>query len=136
VPIEERRATEYILAMRTALLLIMVIPAFAAPECKGNPKVIGACYSVHGRLTRGADTVGLWLWPVGTKRMLGVTAGPRLNDADDPIWPQNLKFEHGDEAIYGDFEVCPFTPERKGEMQLVCIESTSHVVVKRQSSSK
>ena len=124
------------MAMRTVLLLlIMVIPAFAAPpECKGNPKVIGACYSVHGRLTRGADTVGLWLWPVGTKRMLGVTAGPRLDDADDPIWPQNLKFEHGDEAIYGDFEVCPFTPERKGEMQLVCIESTSHVVVKRQSS--
>jgi hypothetical protein len=119
------------------VLLVMVIPAFAAlPKCKGNPKVIDACYSVHGRLTRGADTVGLWLWPVGTKRMMGVTAGPKLDDADDPIWPQNLKFDHGDEAIYGDFEVCPFTPERKGEMQLVCIESASHVVVKRESSSK
>jgi hypothetical protein len=118
-------------------LLVMVIPAFAAPpKCKGNPKVVDACYSVHGRLTRGADTVILRLWPVGTKRILGVTAGPELDDANDAIWPQNLKFEHGDEDIYGDFEVCPFTPERKGEMQLVCIESASHVVVKRQSSSK
>jgi hypothetical protein len=118
-------------------LLVMVIPAFAAPpKCKGNPKVVDACYSVHGRLTRGADTVILRLWPVGTKRILGVTAGPELDDANDPIWPQNLKFEHGDEDIYGDFEVCPFTPERKGEMQLVCVESASHVVVKRQSSSK
>ena len=59
-----------------------------------------------------------------------------LDDANDGIWPQNREFEHGDEDIYGDFEVYPFTPERKGEMQLVCIESASHVVVKRQSSSK
>jgi hypothetical protein len=68
--------------------------------------------------------------------MLGVTAGPRLDDADDPIWPQDLKFNPGDEAVYGDFEVCPFTPARKGAMQLVCIESTSKVVVKRSSPSK
>ena len=126
-----------LLMKRLLVLLILVIPAFTAPpKCKGNPKVVGACYSVHGRLTRGADTVVLRLWPVGTKRMMGVTAGPKLDDADDAIWPQNLKFDHGDEDIYGDFEVCPFTPERKGEMQLVCIESASHVVVKRQSSSK
>jgi hypothetical protein len=80
--------------------------------------------------------VRLWLWPVGTKRMLGVTAGPILDDADEPIRPPNLKFNPGDESIYGDFEVCPFTPERKGQMQFVCIESASHLVVKRQSPSK
>ncbi len=67
----------------------------------------------------------LWLWPVGTKRMLGVTSGPRLDDADDPIRPPNLKFDHSYKPIYGDFEVCPLTPERKGEMQSVCIESAS-----------
>ena len=125
--------------MRTVfLLLIMVIPTFAAPppKCKGNPKVIGACYSVHGRLSRGADTVILRLWPVGTKRILGITGGPTLDDANAAIWPQNLKFPFGDEDIYGDFEVCPFTPERKGVMQFVCIESASHLAVKRQSSSK
>jgi hypothetical protein len=114
------------------VLLVLVIPAFAeAPKCKGNPKVIGACYSVHGRLTSGADTIRLWLWPVGTKRMLGVTAGPIPDDADDPISPRNLKLNPGDNAIYGDFEVCPFTPERKGEMQMVCIESATHLVAKR-----
>jgi hypothetical protein len=68
--------------------------------------------------------------------MLGVTAGPRIDDADDPIRPRNLKFNSLDDDIYGDFEVCPFTPERKGEMQLVCIESASHVVVKHYPSSK
>jgi hypothetical protein len=107
-----------------------------APRCKSNPKVIGACYSLHGRLSRGADTIGLWLWPVGTKRLLGVTGGPTLEDADTPIWPQNLRLTSGDEDIYADFEVCPFTPERKGVMQFVCIESASHVFVKRHSTSK
>ena len=119
------------------VVLLIAIPAFAAPpKCKGNPKVIDACYSIHGRLTRGADTVVIRLWPVGTKRMLGVASGPDIDDANEPIWPKSLKFEHGDEAIYGDFEVCPFTPERNGEMRLICIESASHVVVKRSSSSQ
>lgn len=113
------------------------IPAFTATaKCKGNPKVVGACYTVHGRLSPGADTVTVRLWPVGTKRMLGVTGGPTLDDASFPIWPQSLGFAHGDEDIYGDFEVCPFTPQRKGAMQFVCIESASHVVVKRPLSSK
>ncbi len=114
------------------VMFAMAITVFAGqPKCKGNPKVIGACYSVHGRLSRGADTVVLRLWPVGTKRMLGVTGGPTLDDAGFPIWPQSLQFTSGDEDIYGDFEVCPFTLERKGAMQFVCIESASHVVVKR-----
>jgi hypothetical protein len=118
------------------IILVIAIPALAGqPTCKGNPRIVAACYSVHGRLSRGADTVGLRLWPVGTKRMLGVTSGPKTDDADEPIWPVSLKFESGDEDIYGDFKVCPFTPERKGEMQLVCIESASRLVVKRQSSS-
>jgi hypothetical protein len=103
----------------------------AKPGCKGNPRVVGTCYSVHGRLSPGADTIELRLWPVGTHRMLGVSDGPAINDAENPIYPQNIIFRRGDETIYGDFEVCPFTPEREGEMQFVCIESATHLVVKR-----
>src|SRR5947208_15955386 len=97
-----------LLMKRLLVLLMLAIPAFAARQkCKGNAKVVGACYSVHGRLTRGADTVGLWLWPVGTKRVLGVTAGPKLHDAADPIWPQNPHVDPGDGAIYCGFAACP-----------------------------
>ncbi|HZP23997.1 MAG TPA: hypothetical protein VFB04_11150 [Terriglobales bacterium] len=110
---------------------ITYVPTIAAqPKCKGNSEVMAACYTVHGRLQLGADTVRLWLWPVGTKRYLGVTGGPVLDDAVAPIYPQNIKFDSNTEAIFGDFEVCPFTPERKGAMRLVCIESASHLVVK------
>jgi hypothetical protein len=62
--------------------------------------------------------------------MLGVTGGPILDDAIDPIFPRTLKLSTG-EDVYGDFEVCPFTPERKGHLQLVCIESATHLVEKR-----
>ena len=112
------------------VLLVIAIPAFAAtPKCKENPKVVAACFSVHGRVSIGADTVTMYLWPVGTKRMLGVTGGPMLYD--DPIFPQNLKFDSNLDDIFGDFVVCPFTPERKGHLQLVCIESATHLVEKR-----
>src|SRR5271165_4119311 len=96
-----------------ALMLATTIPVPAAqPKCKSNPHVIAACYTVHGRLKLGADTVRLWLWPVGTKRFLGVTGGPVLDDAIAPIYPANIRFDSNTEAIFGDFEVCPFTPER------------------------
>ncbi len=122
---------------RLVVILLLVVPAFAEQaQCKRNPKVIGACFSVHGRVSQGADTVRLWLWPVGTKRFLGVTAGPTLDDADEPITPSNLRFKDRGEEIYGDFEVCPFTPERQGAMQFVCIESASKLLVKRRSSSE
>jgi len=34
---------------------------------------------------------------------------------------------------YGDLLVCPFTAPRPGEMQMVCIEAASHLVVERYS---
>jgi hypothetical protein len=63
--------------------------------------------------------------------MLGVTAGPVADDADDPIAPRNLLvFNQDVQAVFGDFEVCPFTPECKGHMQMVCVESAKALVVK------
>ena len=96
---------------------------------QGKPKGHRWLLLSSRHLTVGADSVRLWLWPIGTMRFLGVTAGPRIDDADDPIFPKNLKI-NPDDTIYGDFEVCPFTRERKGAMRLVCIESASKLVTK------
>jgi hypothetical protein len=115
------------------LILLFSTPVFCqSRQCKNNPKVIGACYVVHGRTTSGDGTPELRIWPVGTKRMLGVTAGPIADDADDPIAPEEMmKFSKNVEAIFGDFEVCPFTPERKGHMQLVCVQSATKLSIER-----
>ena len=116
----------------------VALPFFVFPligqtrMCKGNPKLVGACYMIHGRATFGSGTPAVRIWPVGTHRMLGITAGPIADDADDPIAPKSmLLFNPGVQSIFGDFEVCPFTPEKKGHMQNVCVESASNLVVKR-----
>jgi hypothetical protein len=82
-------------------ILLLTTLAFGQPRaCKTNPKVVGACYTVHGRATFGPGTPALRIWPVGTKRMLGVTAGPRADDADNPICPKEmLQFIMGNEVV-------------------------------------
>jgi hypothetical protein len=123
--------------LRLILVLIgflsLAVPCFTqARQCKESPKVVSACYIVHGRASFGSGTPALRIWPVGTKRMLGVTAGPVADDADSPICPKKmLQFTAGSEKIFSDFEVCPFTPKKEGAMQMVCVESASHLVVKR-----
>jgi hypothetical protein len=68
--------------------------------------------------------------------MLGVTAGPIADDADEPICPKEmLKFITGHEEVFGDFEVCPFTRKHTGHMQMVCVESVKNTVVKRPASN-
>jgi hypothetical protein len=126
------------LGVGNAHQVLIAIPAFGQGRvCKGNPQVVETCFTVHGRATVGPGTPALRIWPIGTKRMLGVTAGPVADDADDPICPKNmLAFSKGDEEVFGDFEVCPFTPERKSEMQMVCVQSASKLIVKPASSRK
>jgi hypothetical protein len=112
------------------LMLVISIPACAVqPKCKENAKVVAACFSVHARASLGANSVRIYLWPIGTKRRLGVTGGAPLDDSVEPIYPGNLQFRSTSDQIFGDFEVCPFTPKKEGHLQLVCIESASHLVI-------
>jgi hypothetical protein len=125
--------------MRTKLLAGILLIAFPvlgqSRQCKNNPSLIGACYLVHGRATFGAGTPALRIWPVGTRRMLGVTGGPIADDADNPIAPtEMLRFGPDVEGIFGDFEVCPFTPPQTGHMQMVCVQSANKLAVVRSSS--
>jgi hypothetical protein len=110
-------------------MLVVVLSACAAqPRCKDNPKIVAACFSVHAGASVGADSVPIYLWPVGTKQRLGVTGSLTLDDSVEPIYPGNLQFRSTSDEIFGDFEVCPFTPKKEGHLQLVCIESASHLV--------
>jgi hypothetical protein len=45
------------------------------------------------------------------------------------ILPSYLSGSFGfDVWLYGDFTVCPFSPDRRGEMRMVCIEEAHHLV--------
>lgn len=112
-------------------------------RCKSNPKLIGACFRIHGRAYFSNGTPDFRIWRVGTKRVLGVTATSTADDAEDPIVPAKLlRAFHATASnpfgndVFGDFEVCPFTPERKGEMQMVCVQSAEHLVVQHLNTRK
>ena len=87
---------------------------------------------VHGRLTLGNGTPGFRIWPVGTKRMLGVLDGNGEDETDNviPSKVRKLAFAPGglEIPVFGDYEVCPLTTERQGWMQMVCIKSASNLL--------
>ncbi len=114
--------------MKIALLLLLyAAPAADAPACKGNPALSGACFTVHGRLRAYNGNPTFRIWPVGTKRLLGVTG---VKPGQEPILPRDLPCGF-DCDVFGDFLVCPFTDDKPGVMRRVCVESASNKTVKR-----
>jgi len=115
-----------------ATLLVTPLQSQQGRLCKANPEVVDQCFKVHGRV-RIVNGTGFVIWRIGTDRLLGV-------EDDDDI-PQNLikaLFRYDKEwgsDVYGDFEVCPFTKRKPGEMQMVCVETASHLIVKKPVAS-
>lgn len=99
-------------------------PISDVTQCRGNPDVVGKCFSLHGAMSIGNGTPGVRIWHVGTKRILGVLP------SEDEIMPTEIrKHLTLGVTIYADFEVCPFTTQKPGWMQMVCVQSASHVVI-------
>lgn len=107
------------------LIFLLSAPLFGDdsvnPACKADKRVVAACFKVHGRLSNWNGNPSARIWIIGTKRMLGVEG-----DTDYPI-ALKTRVGHFDDVATGDFEVCPFTPKRKGWMQIVCIASVSNI---------
>ena len=94
--------------------------------CRRNPGVVDRCRTVHGRLFVSNGTPSMRMWPVGTQRILGVL--PSEEELVPDVVKRHANFET---RLYGDFEVCPFTREKAGEMQFVCVESASNLVAEQ-----
>jgi hypothetical protein len=95
-------------------------------RCKGSAAVVGECFVVHGRLSDWNGNPTLRIWPVGTRRILGVPEGYFL--------PENVEACVGWDRfqnLYADFLVCPLAPERPGHMRPVCVESATSLVLER-----
>lgn len=101
--------------------------------CRAQPRLVGKCFHVRGRLSlyNGAPTIRLWR--AGTRRMLGVSAS--YAEAGYSSIPAEIERQlKWDVDVWGDFEVCPFTPRRPGEMQMICIESGRNLVTRQRQS--
>jgi hypothetical protein len=95
------------------------------PHCKSNPKVVAACFNVRGRLNYWEGTPSTRIWIIGTHRVLGLPE----EDTDLPNSVKAHLHTFGDE-ITADYVVCPLDKYRKGEMQMVCVQSASNVQFK------
>jgi hypothetical protein len=106
-------------------------PATAIKSCREHPQLVGKCFTVRGRLSVYNGAPALRLWKVGTHRILGVSE-QRFALAGYRNVPEDIESRiNQDVEIFGTYQVCPFTRSRPGEMQLVCIESGKHLVVRK-----
>lgn len=109
-----------------ALLTADGAAAAAAPRspCRSHSDLVGRCRTVHGRLSVWNGTPSLRIWIVGTRRILGVSEW-RMAEMERDLLPANVWAAFGDDPpnrqVFGDFDVCPFTRERPGWMQMVCV---------------
>lgn len=105
--------------------LILSFSVYAIEEsCLDNPEIVEACYETRGRVKFYNGTPSFRIWKVGTNRLLG------LVPSEHEIAPQNLaRYLSPSNVIFGDFLVCPFTEERPGHMQYVCIEKATNLRV-------
>jgi hypothetical protein len=93
---------------------------------------VGQCFNVHGRLSVYNGTPSIRLWPLGTKRLLGVIDPADVSNAPGPtILPLDIKNKlDWDKNVFGDFLVCPLTRQQPGRMQTVCIESGKNLIIR------
>jgi hypothetical protein len=106
------------------------------PEsCRTRSDVVGKCFNVHGRLSVYNGTPSIRLWPIGSKRLLGILDPRDTSNAPGPsILPTSISGKlDWNKKVVGDFLVCPLTQSKPGRMQTVCIESGKNLrIVERQ----
>lgn len=118
-----------------ALTLGGMVTAAAAPalatECRDDPAVVGVCYPVHGRLSVSAGEIQIW--PVGTHWLLRLGYPPTVPQSLTawPYMPPRLEklLRAGEADVWGDFEVCPLTPDIPVQRRLICIQSGQQLSV-------
>lgn len=111
------------------------VPHAARRPCKEHPAVKAPCFSVHGRLRAyaGGPPVNA-IWIVGTKRMLGVSDAQALPEFEQ--MPENVSaLLRSGTDVFGDFEFCPFSPDRQGAMRMGCIQAGTHLRTKATRSA-
>lgn len=85
-------------------------------ECATRADLVAPCFEVRGRLSFWNGAPSARIWPVGTKRLLGVHL--------DILPPALIAKPHGfDTELWAWFAVCPLSKPVPGHMQFVCIES-------------
>ena len=109
---------------QTLFALLLLASSALAVDCKDDPKLVSACFVVHGRMYNSSGGSLARIWRIGTKRILHVVGPHHLPSNVEPLLTD---FDH---EVVADFLVCPYTKDRPDEARMVCVQSATHVVQK------
>lgn len=124
----ERVVVPSSMAWRALFALALPTAAMAADysPCVDSKSIVGECWNVRGRVSVHNGNPSTRIWPVGSKRLLGV------RDAEPPFLPPEFAHKLSwDADVFADLKVCPLTSAREGRMQIVCIANARNTVVRR-----
>lgn len=122
-----------IAAALAALLLLASAARAQDASCRLSARRVGECFTVHGRLSFSPASPEIRLWRVGTHRVLAILAA---DGSDQHVLSEAVLerlWGRGDRPgrIFGEFEVCPLSPDQPGHMQTACLASASRLFVER-----
>jgi hypothetical protein len=114
-------------ALVLGLAASMSASAAPAPRCEGRSDLVGPCFEFRGRLKPYNGNPAIRIWPIGTKRLLGVE-----EPAEEPTVPANVRewLAFGT-VVYGTFRVCPLTVEKPDSMRTVCVEQATQLRIEQ-----
>jgi hypothetical protein len=123
---------------RTALIggLLFSTCALAqevAPSCKTSPNIVGACFTVEGRLFTTSARPRIRIQPKVSAQLLGVYDRQfRLESAEvvPKAVDELLSRDPAATAVEGEFFVCPFEKDASAAIRMVCIESADHLAAR------
>jgi hypothetical protein len=121
-----------LIAARIGAAGVIALVIVAAPAAAGEPAAADAhrCHVIRGRLAVWNGTPAIRIWPVGTRRELGVVDA-HGDAAGDMLLPAPVRalIEAASDStvVFGDYRVCALTEQRPGRMQIVYIAEASHL---------
>ncbi len=123
--------------VKTFIFALSIIGSFGAiaeaqdmNSCKAHPQLSGSCFEIRGRMGFSNGNPSIRIWPVGTRRLLGLSVG-RASMSENYNLPKELLAQLSwGKAMYADFIVCPFTDDEPGVMKIVCVESAENISIR------
>lgn len=116
-----------------AAATLVMLTAFDVSAEPATPSKPFACFWVHGRLDAHNGAPAFRIWPLGTKRVLGVV--DTMHEADSPgVLPASVQALVSPDAfqvdVFGEFHVCPLMRDRPGFMRPVRLKDARRLIAR------
>jgi hypothetical protein len=108
--------------------------AEAGTTCRTSHNLVGACFTVHGRLFEAAVPRHILIAANDGGAIFDILDRQALADTAEALPAAvHALFVTAPAMtdIYGDYDVCPFEKDTAGIMRAVCIQSASHLIARQ-----